>query len=80
MEEFEKNIKRSSEEWKLIEAYDKEWAMKDLGRQDGRREGIKESTTEITKKLLKEGIDISTISKCTGLSEKEIIELKNEKS
>ncbi len=96
MKEFSENIKRSSEEWDLIEAYDKEWAMKDWGRQEGRREGIKEGIQEgkkegikegmekgrhkeklsIAKGLFKKGIDISIIADCTGLTEKEILELK----
>ena len=96
MKEFSENIKRSSEEWDLIEAYDKEWAMKDWGRQEGRREGIKEGIQEgkkegikegmekgrhkeklsIAKGLFRKGIDISIIADCTGLTEKEILELK----
>ena len=94
MKEFSENIKRSSEEWKLIEAYDKEWAMKDWGRQEGIREGIKEGKKEgikegmekgrykekvsIAKGLLKDHIALEKIIKYTGLTEEEILNLKEE--
>jgi len=56
------------------EAYDKEWALKDQGRREGRMEGENNKTKELALKMLKENIDISTISRITGL---EIEVLKN---
>ncbi len=41
-------------------------------RREGRREGRKEGIQEITKNLLKLGIDIEDIKKATGLSQKEL--------
>lgn len=41
----------------------------------GKAEGIKENTIEIAKKLLKENIDVETISKTTGLTKEDIQKL-----
>ena len=53
------------------ESYDKELALKDLGRQEGEEIGIlrgkEEKQLEIAKNMLKENIDISVISRVTGL-------------
>ena len=49
--------------------------MKEIGKE----EGVKEKTIEMVKKMLKENIDISTISRVSGLSEKEIKEIAKEK-
>lgn len=38
--------------------------------------GIKEQTIEIAKNLLKENIDVETISKATGLTEEELKNIK----
>ena len=46
------------------------------GKAEGKAEGIMENKIEITKNLLKENIDIETISKATGLTEEEIKNLK----
>ena len=46
------------------------------GKAEGKTEGIKESTTIIAKNLLKENIDIETISKVTGLTEEDIQRLQ----
>ena len=46
------------------------------GKSIGRQEGIKENTTQITKNLLKESVDIETISKVTGLTKEEIKNLE----
>ena len=45
-------------------------------REDGIKEGQKEEKIEIAKNMLNEGIDINVISKCTGLTNKEISLLK----
>ena len=53
---------------------------RDLGREEGirkgRKEGRKEGIYEIAKKMLKDKIGIETIKKWTGLTEKEIEEIK----
>jgi len=50
------------------------------GRQEGRQEGRREERQEVILNMLKERVDISVISKVTGLSEKAIRKLKNLKS
>ena len=50
------------------EAYDKEWALLDQGKREGREEERK----EIAKKLIDLGIDKEDISKSTGLTIEEI--------
>ena len=53
---------------------------RDLGREEGirkgRKEGKKEGIYETAKKMLKDKIGIETIKKWTGLTEKEIEEIK----
>ncbi len=46
------------------------------GRKEGRKEGMKEEKYNIAKKMVKENMDVALISKITGLSEKEIIDIK----
>jgi len=43
-----------------------------------KRRGKKENQIETAKKMLEENLNLLLISKCTGLSESEIEELKNE--
>ena len=45
-------------------------------KKEGIAEGIKEQTIEIAKNLLKENIDVETISKATGLTEEELKNIK----
>ena len=45
------------------------------GKAEGKAEGIKEKTIEIAKNLLKENIDVETISKTTGLTKEDIQKL-----
>lgn len=52
-----------------LEAYDKEWELKD--------EGERERNVEIPKSMLQEKIPIEIISKCTSLSTKEINDLNS---
>ena len=47
------------------------------GRKEGRTEGRKEERKEVALNMLQNRIDISLISKVTGLPEKEINKLKN---
>ena len=49
------------------------------GREEGREEGKKKKAEEIATNFLNDGIDISIISKNTGLSEKHIKSLKKQK-
>lgn len=76
MEEYIKEVEEVIEEEFFGEAYDKEWALKDEGKREGRIEGIKEGKIETQKEIalsmLNEKIDIDIISKCTGLSIEEI--------
>ena len=69
----------------LLEAYDKEWALKDLGRRDGYKEGLDEGISlgieknkiEIVKNMLDKNLDINLITEITGLSIEEITKIKN---
>ena len=56
------------------ESYDKEWALKDEGRKEGREEGIKSSAIN----LLKNGASLELISKSLGYSIEELEEMKKE--
>ena len=49
------------------------------GLEKGREEGREEQNKEFVLKLLKEGTELAFISKVTGLSEKEILKIKNKK-
>ena len=68
MDDYVKESIEVSDDLNFGEAYDKEWALKD----EGRREGKIEEKLEIAKSMLQENIPIETISKCTGLTEEEI--------
>ncbi len=66
------------------ESYDHEWALKDQGRREGKAEGIvegkaegqKEAKRKIAQAMLKDNIDINTISKYAGLNEETIKNLE----
>jgi len=82
MKEYEREAKKVSNEEEVLDLYSYERKILaekaeavDQGLEQGRQEGIKEGIIETAKKFLKEKVDISIISKCTGLSEKEIQEL-----
>ena len=51
--------------------------LKEEGRQEGLQKGRQEGQRELILKMLKEELDISLVSKVTGLSEEEIRKLKN---
>jgi len=51
--------------------------IKEKGRWEGRQEGRQERDKEVVLNMLKEKINVSVISKVTGLPEKEIKKLKN---
>lgn len=63
MEEYLNESEKVITDINFGESYDKELALKDLGRQEGEAK----SREEIAKNMLKESIDISVISRVTGL-------------
>ena len=80
MKEYIKDAEKASSdgEWTALE-YDKELHdmmiqnnMIDEAKETGKKMGIETEKIEIAKNMLKENIDINTISKCTGLSIEEI--------
>ena len=46
------------------------------GRQEGIKEGRKENAKSIAKNMLREGVDVSLISRCTNLSVENILALR----
>jgi len=89
MEEYINEAVKVSEDERLLEAYDKEWALKDEGKREGFQEGFDEGFEEgydkalekaqkdIVTKMLKNDIDIDLISKITNLSLDEINSINN---
>ena len=85
MEEFIKDAIKASSNEILLEAYDKEWALKDEGKREGYDsgyesgfdDGIEQTKIEMIRNMLKENISIDSISKVSGLSLEEIEEIKN---
>ena len=51
--------------------------IRQKGRMEGRQEGRREGRQEVALNFLSAGLDLETVSKCTGLSEEEIKKLKN---
>ena len=72
-------INNDEEMIKLLSDEDEERLYINTMKEIGREEGVKEKTVEMVKKMLKENIDISTISRVSELSEKEIKEIAKEK-
>jgi predicted transposase/invertase (TIGR01784 family) len=54
-----------------------ERSAKREGKREGRKEGMEENAKETAKRMLEDGLPIETISKYTGLTEKEVKELIN---
>ena len=89
MEKYINDAINASGEDILLEAYDKEWALKDLGRREGYEEGydfgvtdginlgIEQKLLEMVRNMLNENISIDLISKVSGLSIEEIEKIKN---
>ena len=81
MENYINDAAMASGDEILLEAYDKEWALKDLGRRDGYKEGLDEgiekTKIEMVKNMLKENADIDFIVKVSGLTIEAINEIKN---
>ena len=52
----------------LVEDYAKDYA----------RDAVKANTKEIARKLLQTGADVAYVIKCTGLSQEDVLEIKEE--
>ena len=68
-----------SEDTELVGMYDKEIVDRKVNNTKliaAKNEGIEQNKKEIVINMLKENIDIKTISKVTGMSENEILKLK----
>ena len=91
MEEYVKESIKASMDEEVIGLYDKELHLEKLrlselkearekgieqGIEKGIEKGIEQEKIEIVKNMLKDEVDISVISKYTGLSKKEIANLK----
>ena len=48
----------------------------DKGREEGRAEGAHDARLETARKMLEDNVPLATVIKYTGLSEKEVSELK----
>ena len=85
MEKYINDAINASDNEILLEAYDKEWALKDLGRRDGYKEGLDEGVSlgieqkeiEMVRNMLTKNLDVNLISEITGLSLEEINKIKN---
>ena len=67
MEEYLNESEKVITDINFGESYDKELALKDLGRQEGEAKGKEETQLEIAKNMLKDTDDYELISKYTGL-------------
>lgn len=84
MEDYIKDAVDASGYEILLEAYDKEWALKDLGKREGFKDGfsqglsqgIEQRNIDIIHNMSKENIDIDLISEITGLSIEKINSIK----
>lgn len=82
MEEFKKKVEKLNEDHEFIEYMSQEEDMKKLRntwkkhyKNEGMKEGIEQEKLDIAKNMLKEELDISLISKLTGLTENQIKDL-----
>lgn len=78
MEEYINDAKTASDDELLLEAYDKEWALKDEGKREGFQEGMESTKTKLVHNMLKAGLDINLISEITELSLESIEEIKQQ--
>ena len=83
MEEYVKESIKASQDEEVIGLYDKELHLEKLrlselkeAKEKGIEQGVEQEKIEIVKNMLKDEVDISVISKYTGLSKKEIANLK----
>ena len=93
MEEFIKDAIKASKNEILLEAYDKEWDLKDEDKREGYdsgydsgvtdgislgiEQGIEQKQLEMVRNMLQENASIDFISKVSGLSLEEINKIKN---
>lgn len=86
MEDYVEEAQEVSLDDDLRESYDKEWALKDLGfqqgikkgREEGKEEGKEEANKTAAINLMKNGVELNLISKSIGYSIEELEELKKE--
>ena len=83
MEDYVKESIKASQDEEVIGLYDKELHLEKLrlselkeAKEKGIEQGVEQEKIEIVKNMLKDEVDISVISKYTGLSKKEIANLK----
>jgi len=84
MKEYINDAINASDDEMLLEAYDKEWALKDEGIREGVEKGISQGITqgknitnrEIVLKMLEKNLDINLISEITGLNIQQINDIK----
>ena len=82
MKEFVKNVKEINNNSDFIEFMSKEEdeeKTRNTYFANGKEEGVYDEKINTAKNMLKEHLPVNTIVKCTGLSKKEIEELKTEK-
>ena len=72
MEEYINESEEVMDDEFFGESYDKEWALKDQGKWEGKIEGRKEEKLEIAKKMKERNIALEEIEICTGLTIDEI--------
>ena len=81
MEEFIKDAIKASSNEILLEAYDKEWALKDEGKREGYDsgfdDGIEQTKIEMIRNMIAKNFDINLISEITKLSIEEINKITN---
>ena len=64
--EFEEEVEKRSKDDELIEAYDKEWAIKELALREGKEIGIEQLNN--LHQRIKEGMTIEEISNLINIS------------
>ena len=67
MEEYLNESEKVITDINFGESYDKELALKDLGRQEGEAKGKEEKQLEIAKNMLNKKMNINLIAELTGL-------------
>ena len=94
MEEFIKDAIKASNNDILLEAYDKEWALKDEGKREGFDsgynsgydsgydsgfdDGIEQNKIEMVKNMLRKNFDINVIAEICGLNINKVKEIKEQ--
>lgn len=73
-----KMLSLSPKEREMYDAIKVEKFLENVGKENVRKEGISEGKEEVVRKMLKEGVEIKSIEKFTGLTKEEIEKIKNE--